>query len=54
MILAGTPVATTLSGKDFVTTALAPTVTLFPMAIPPNIFAPAPNTLLDNLVRQIG
>ncbi len=36
MIFAGTLTATTLSGNDFLTTALAPIVTLFPMTIPPS------------------
>ena len=33
-ILAGFPATTTLSGKDFVTTALIPTITFSPITIP--------------------
>src|SRR3954454_4657630 len=41
MILAGTPATTQFAGTSFVTTALAPTVTLLPIVIGPRIFAPA-------------
>lgn len=54
MIFAGTPAATTLSGNDFVTTALAPMVTLFPMLIPPNTFAPAPMVTLFPMVGRLA
>ena len=42
IILAGTPPTIALSGISFVTTALAPTVTLFPIFTVPNILTPNP------------
>jgi ABC-type molybdate transport system permease subunit len=52
IIFAGTPAATTLLGNDFVTTALAPMVTLFPITIPPSILAPAPIVTLSPIVGR--
>ncbi len=54
MIFAGTPAATTLSGNDFVTTAFAPIVTLLPMLMPPNTFAPAPMVTLSPIVGRLA
>ena len=39
---AGMPTAVTLSGSELITTAFAPTETLFPIVIFPRIFAPVP------------
>ena len=44
---AGIPTAIELSGMSFVTTAFAPMVTLFPIVIPPIIFAPLDNMTLS-------
>lgn len=41
-IFAGTPAITEKSGKFFVTTALAPIATLFPILTFPTIFTPGP------------
>ena len=50
MILAGFPAKTTLSPKDLVTTAPAPTTTLSPKVTPGRMIAPPPAQKLSPIV----
>ena len=50
MIFAGFPARTTLSPKDFVTTAPAPTTTLSPKVTPGRMVTPPPNQALSQIV----
>ncbi|ONI42119.1 hypothetical protein AN640_07640 [Candidatus Epulonipiscium fishelsonii] len=47
--LAGTPTTVLPLGTSFITTALAPILTLFPIVIGPRTFAPAPIITLSPL-----
>ena len=54
MIFAGTPTAVQLLGISFVTTALAPILTLSPMFTEFNILAPAPIKTLSPIIADFS